>query len=216
MSRWSIALLCALAAVIAPASAQTCAPKTVWTPLASGTELRAETFIIPEREIAPLKSIPILVHAYWCPDEVGAWGHFIHRCVVGRTCLDADRLSAEIIMASRSADWLERLRATIKANESPVLESEKYAWLQAGFLAIDMIRADRPADALWAVAPTTSGQRPSSEVIDGVRVAMKAPVYLASGSACDPGPRPVFPSTGGTWMAAKDQPATLRWLCRRK
>lgn len=214
MNRLIVAVLLVLFS--ASAWSQVCAPKTVWTPLASGTELRAATFVIPEKEVAPIKNIRILVHAYWCPDEVGVWRYFIHRCIIGRTCLDADTLSAEIIMASRSADWLGRLRATIQANEAPVLESEQYAWLQAGFMAIDMIRADRPADALWFVAPIASGQRPSREVVNGALTAMKEPIYAKSGASCDPGPKPVFKSTGGTWMSVSGQPLSLRWLCQPK
>lgn len=191
-----------------------CAPKTVWTPTGAGSVMK--TGEVAEKEFPTSAEVKVSWRGWWCPDEVGAYGLYIHRCVEGRTCWSAGKLQQTMETVAASSDWVATLKTTAQQNTARLLTEEVYAWERAGFAAVDALMPVRPVDAAWGIATSNSGQRPSREVLNAVLTEMKTPTYLPAATQCDPSVRPIFKTTIGIWMAVKGQPNNLRWVCRKQ
>lgn len=164
-------------------------------------------------------------YAYgYCRKPDGFIEPFILACVHG-SCLPIGTFVDRVTSMKRGANPVATLKAAWDAEVGGKCETASGALKTVCDHAYEAARLNFPVGELppppppaerWAVAPSTTGQRPSSQVVDGVRVSMKTPVYVPVGSECLPAVAPTFVTTAGTWMAVKDQPENLRWLCKKR
>lgn len=163
----------------AQSAAKDCIWKSLWTPFGTGTEW--------VRTLTEFGGVKVAGWVYWCPQDNGTWSPVIHRCVVGRGCMDPAALSSMLDTAARSADPLAALVEARKAFTMPVLPSEQAAWDLAEGELVQAAAKIRPPDQAYIVATATAsdGTRPAYPFANGVRSTI-ASGRATSGQPCQP------------------------------
>lgn len=179
-----------------------CAPKTKFTPLASGTEL---TYIeYPGAQ----------VYGFWCP---GATNPYIHVDVTGSTV----NLHSTLSLVLAAPDLRGAVRNLVQGNQVQPSDAEQYRlWSMAHAFGMAYMKAAAKVYT-HAVAPNPASTelvptRPARKVVNGVLTQITNPPRVPVGTDCDLTVQPTFPSTTETWAAAVGQPSDLRWACRKK
>lgn len=202
MSLFRFVLLLILSAASVEAIAQnfslpSCFPKTIWTPAGTGSDWVTGR----EPKVSPTGAT-IVWRGMWCPDGKGGWNAYVHRCVEGRTCLDAVALESELHTAVRTPNPLEALKTAIAKYQSPPLANEKEDWYFAGVKALEELKKIKPVVATFRVKknffcsaePCT---RPVFSLVNGTRDTKEIGRALV-GQACKVD-RPTLASGDDLW-----------------
>lgn len=153
-----------------------CVPKTFWTPFGTGSDW--------VRGAEEINGVKVSWRAWWCPAPDGQWKFYIHRCVENAGCLSASVIEQEMDAAARTPDKLQALRAVVAKYQTPPNSTQAEAWLQAGFAAVDALRAIKPSSqptSIWFV--TGSQAFPLNP--DGSRSTKAVATAPPKGETCD-------------------------------
>lgn len=202
MTKFLLALLLSLVSFVA--QAQSCVPKTFWTPFGTGSDWKYGDTTV--------EGVTVAWNAWWCPSASGEWTYFIHRCVVGRACMDARTLRQKLDTAARSPDFLAAVQAEIRANSMAPLDSEREAISRALFDAWDAIQPIKPPSTAvtWVTGGSLAVYSTSGSTLGRVLLGKKAPAN--TGCVCPANPITVSGATYCPWVGGPPNEVTY---CKR-
>lgn len=159
-----------------PVQAQTfekCLPKTLVTPLASGTSM-VSAEATAAQQVPPAAAVTAHVRGFYCPQSDGTWSSYIHYCIVGRTCLDPSQIDVQLNNLAGASNLIETVFNSLAAGEQQPKDEEWPAILAATSDVQSKMVAIRPKDKIYVVkantrcTTATGCTRPVYELKDGV------------------------------------------------
>lgn len=179
--RTSLLLACVVGLFSTAAQAQTfspppCAPKTVFSPWASGTPW-VRGFIRPATP-----GISVSYRAWWCPNADGTWSSYVHLSVDSQE-LTTDQIEAEIDAAMGAGGPLQALQMVITKFQVKPMGDEIPIWNEAVAAAKLALAATKPGPIVeqWVV----TGSLAFPLKADGTRSITAWPLPPIKGEACD-------------------------------
>lgn len=187
--RWAAALLL-LPALCGAAGAQTtaasldCVPKTVLTPMGSGSQLRQGV------------SAGGTWWGTWCP---GAPAPYVHIVLNGYEWTSV-RITSTVAALLSEPDPLAGIRLAMAVNAIAPQPADLTTWAAIKADAVAAMAADKPASPVYVVGPATraDGTRPAYRYVDGVRASLSEATGAQAGQPCDAAKK-LQATTAGIW-----------------